>query len=140
MALVVPNEGVAYLVGFLPVGDDQFAHLHLYCNDYTPDRSSTLADFVRAVGNEGDPVVLENPDLMPVGPPQEGWELSWPDAIFDQTVTVPNQKVYGYYVVKEGELVIWAERFSTPKSWAIPGQRFKVAPRLRVFSLNPPEE
>ncbi len=88
--------------------------VHLYKNDYTPNRGSLAANFIEAdysgyvsqIANNWRAAV-QDPDLL-------HW-FSVADALHWQNTTgaVGNQ-IYGYFVTDGAGIVLWAERFINP--------------------------
>lgn len=118
MSIVVPDLGEKYLLKTMlqtALATDEPLHLHLFKNNYTPNRESELDDFVEADysgyaiiqldrSEWRDPVTMNGVAVTLYGLTP----LSWVSASGTQTV-------HGYYVTNEADdLVIWAERFVTP--------------------------
>lgn len=137
MAIIFANEGLEYLTGFWPVGDDQFLHLHLYVNDITPTRTSVNANFVRADYDTGDGSVLIDPVFVFDSGPPAGLRMDWNPVTIENETNVAGRKAYGYIMVKEGGPMICGRRFDTPIDWSVAGALIHITPSIRLSSLLP---
>lgn len=141
MAIVVPDLGEIELLKVMlqtALAVDQVWHVHLFQNDYHPNRESVLDDFVEATfsGYEVldlnrdqwlDPVTIGGVASTTYGVTLASW-----------VSTSGSQVVYGYYVTDEGDsVVLWAERTSdgTVVSTSTP---YQMLPLMRLHSESEP--
>lgn len=117
MPLVVPDLGEIFLLDLLLREDvssaDRFL-LHLYKNDYSPNRVSELIDFEEATFAGYEVVELAR-DQWSESETVGGYAVSLYGTGYQQWVaTTGDQDIYGYYVTDQAdEVVLWAERFGT---------------------------
>lgn len=141
MTIVVPDLGETELLRVLLIREDMAGvpwHLHLYANDYTPHRESTLPDFTEASFPGYDVVEIDRAGWTlpaPVG----GVAVSyWGSSATTWTPSSGSQAVYGYFVTDAADaLVLWALRFDAPQI-ATPGTPVSVRPFMRMRSLVEP--
>lgn len=112
--LVVPTAGAVILMNAMMKGPLGPSGLALYVNDYHPDLTSAIGDFVEA----SYPMYsrqLVSPAFTSTAPQMDGSALtSFPAAHF-LTNTGSGQTLFGYFVVgPDLSTILWAERFTSP--------------------------
>lgn len=119
MAIVFPDPGEVYLLRRLtvpdPVEDIRPWRLHLYKNNYFPNRVSTLGAFVEADFDGYAPKDMTLADWQAIqladGIAIAQWGVGFTSWIADSGA----QDIYGYYVTDPDDvLCILAERFDAP--------------------------
>lgn len=142
MPLVVTDLGevevLRWMLKTVPGNGDPL-HLHLYKNDYTPDRSSLLGAFVEADFGSYSPADMARSGWQnPVSVNGVAYAFHGTDLV-TWTSSGASQMVYGYYVTGNDDAVaLWAERFGTPitVTSVVPVQ---VWPYMRLHSeFEPP--
>lgn len=118
--IVVPDEGerelLARMLAPTEVDDSPFI-LHLFTNDYTPHRETTLADFTEVVLAGYASVDLVNADWQTPVTVGGVARCVWGTSFTDFTVSGGSTPVWGYYVSNFAENVcLWAQRFDAVKT------------------------
>lgn len=90
-------------------------HVHLFKNDYTPNRSSVLAEFEGATFAGYAPKDMARADWQnPVSVNGVAYAF-FGTALLSWLASVGSQLIHGYYVTGNDDVVaLWAERFDTP--------------------------
>lgn len=140
-ALVVPDEGELVLLERMLRLDEYTTQgflIHLYTNDYTPNRESEYADFTEVVLAGYSAQALANADWN--APTTVGGvaQSVYGTGLVSFTVTGGTTPVYGYFVTDEGETTcIWAQRFDALRTLDS-GNPVQLIPILRLYSESQP--
>lgn len=142
MALIVPDEGEPLLLDQLLIVEADPGpvwHLHLYQNDYSPNKTSTLADFTEADFSTYAIVELLRSDWQ-ASAEFGGAAYSFYGVTFIEWFAGSgSQVIYGYYVTDEAdEFVLWCERFPTPQTASVVNS-VKMQPSMRLRSEVEPD-
>jgi hypothetical protein len=140
MAIVISNEGEAllleYAMGKTAAADQK---LRLYTNDYTPLHTSVVASFTEMGAVQGYTLKTLTTTSWGAATPGTGTGTSTSNkasiAYAQQTFTADgtggSQTVYGYFVTDNaGTTLLYAERFSTAKTYANVGDAIKITPGI----------
>lgn len=130
MTLLVPTVG---LNKFLSLGLDDVLSgeltLKLYSNNQVPAAGDTAASYTEVSGGGYADITLETDWSILDGVATKSQKQ------FDFTgATAAPTTIYGYYVVNEDNVLMWAERFSASVVPFIPvnGASIKITPRFEA--------
>lgn len=130
MTLLVPNVGEVKMLNLIL---DQDLTLKLYSNDKTPAEGDTASSYTEvAGGNYSSKDLLFANWTITSGNPSFGVYLSQ-DFNFTDSTDSPGT-IYGYYVVNDDGVLMWAERFPAlvlPFS-PVNGSIVRITPRFEV--------
>jgi hypothetical protein len=125
--LVVPNGGVAAMLELVVKSG---LTVSLFSNDHTPSASDTLGSYQEPSGGGYSPRKL----------PGKTWTVQngvarAPEQVFTFSGPTSPDVIYGY-VVKLGNIVMWAERLPEPFPVAIKGDTLIITPMLALKSVT----
>lgn len=137
MAVVIPQERLRALLAVLQADVTILtgSEVHLYKNDYAPTKLSVVADFEEAdfSGYVEETAAWEG---IPYNLPNGQVEIAAETVQFNQVPAEPNvtNTVYGWYLLAAGGQLLAAERFESPKFFAVAGDSLAFAPLFQMRS------
>jgi hypothetical protein len=142
VSLVVPDDGETWLLRLLLQDATYVAtpfHLHLYVNDYSPDRESVLDDFEEADFDNYYVAELARSEWQtPVS--VDGVAVSlYGTGYIQWTTDGIDYSIVGYYVTDASDsVVLWAERWPVVFVLSVTGPLL-FQPLMRLHSEVEPE-
>ena len=134
MALVVPTTSQLTLLQWLlkDTSNTESLTLRLFSSNTTPTIASTYASFTEATftgyasktltrGNWTAPATVD--DVATTTQPEQSWSVG------------SDQTIYGYTITDSDDVLLWAERFSTPKN-LVTSSTFELTPRFELGSAD----
>lgn len=140
--LVVPDLGELVLIARMLAPDanptDPFL-LHLYTNDYTPNKVSVLADFDECTIGSYAPISLTNADWN--APTTVGGvaQSTWGTGLTTFEVSSGTEPIFGYFITDDaGTVVVWAQRFDDMQTLSV-STPVSLIPVMRLHSESEPD-
>ena len=141
MALVLSDIGAdafleAYFNDTWPAGGINLT-LKLFVTDVTPTQDSVVGDFTEAVGGGYAAKTLTNGSwtVTPGNDPSDALYAAQ-DFVFTGPLTT-NTDIYGYYVVDDDDVLVWAEKRASTYTPANNGDTLRITPAFELSSGTP---
>ena len=141
MALVLSDNGAdaileAYFNQSYPTGGNDLT-LKLFVTDVTPADDDTASTYTEAAGGGYAAKTLTNGSWT-ITPANDPSDAVYVEQIFTFTgALTTNGTIYGYYVVDDDDVLIFAERLSASFTPAANGDHLDLTPKFQLSAGTP---